>query len=442
MTVIVSADWLLPIAGEPIRDGAVHASGDRILRVGPRERLVTDNPDERTEHFEGSVLMPGLVNAHTHLALTVLARLIPPTDMLPFLQRVTAAVLAMSAEDLAASAALGANECLRSGVTCVGDIAYGPQPREACRRAGVAGVFFWEVLGVEADRLDDELRGREFPTSLEECASGRTRCGLSPHTAYTVGPGTLRRTAGLARSLGLPLAIHVSESEAEERLMLEGTGVLAPTAKRLADGFRSPGEGAVSYLDDLGVLDGAIAVHCVHLEPGDPERLAGRAKGVVLCPRSNEFLRNGAPPVSELERAGVPLALGTDSPASNTDLDLFAELRALRELAPHMTPARLLETVTRDGAAILGMTGVSGGLEAGVLGPGSFADLVAMDVGRTEQPEEAVVRLGGANRVRAVVSAGEWRIRDGSLVQDTTAVDVRAAKAREVAADAIALVDR
>ncbi|MDO8963244.1 MAG: amidohydrolase family protein, partial [Coriobacteriia bacterium] len=197
--MILTADWVLPVTGRPIRDGAVLARGARIEAVGTFEHVRAAAPDEAVESFEGCVLMPGLVNAHTHLSLTVLGGLIPPMPMRPFLSRVTAAILAMSDDDFAASAALGALESLRAGVTCVGDVVYGPEPLAACADAGLAGVFFWEVLGIDAGDLSGELAEREFPADLGACTRGRTRCGLSPHTAYTSGPELLRAAWNVAR---------------------------------------------------------------------------------------------------------------------------------------------------------------------------------------------------------------------------------------------------
>jgi cytosine/adenosine deaminase-related metal-dependent hydrolase len=336
--------------------------------------------------------------------------------MRPFLARVTAAVQAMTAADFEASAAEGALECLRAGVTCVGDIAYGPGPLAACAGLGLGGVFHWEVLGIAAEELEATLAARGFPA---DCAHGRARCGISPHTPYTCGPALLRRAADFARGRDLSFAVHVAESPAERELMLHGTGALADTAARLARGFTAPGVGSVAYLERLGVLPGALAVHCVSLEPGDAERLAA-ARGVALCPRSNAYLGNGAPPVAELRAAGVTLALGTDSAASNWDLDLFAEARALLALDAALTPRKLLRMLTRDGARALGLDDT-----VGALTPGLQADLAVVGTGPAPDPEAAVM------------AAGVWRVRGGEHTQPTRDIGEAAAAARGVAERAI-----
>jgi cytosine/adenosine deaminase-related metal-dependent hydrolase len=351
--------------------------------------------------------------------------------MRPFLARVTTAVEALTDSDLEASAALGALECLRNGVTCVGDITYGPEPLAACAGLGLAGVFYVEVLGTTEAELGALLTRRGFPREPGACARGRVRCGLSPHTPYTAGPGTLLACAAIARTSGASLAVHLAESPAERELMLHGTGPLSAVAERLAHGFESPGTGSVAYLESLGILGQVLAVHCANLEPGDPERLAV-ALGVALCPRSNAYLANGEPPVAALREAGVRLALGTDSAASTWDLDLLEEARALRKLDPALTAARLLEMVTVDGARVLGMGDVVGSLT-----PGLDADFAVLRVGDTDEPEAAVIATGGRERVVAVMAQGRWRVRDGRIVGHTAATELAAASAHAAAAQAI-----
>jgi cytosine/adenosine deaminase-related metal-dependent hydrolase len=431
--MIVTADWVLPVSGAPIAAGAV-LTGDagRITAVGALADVIAASPDESIERFDGCVIVPGLVNAHTHLSLTVLGGLVPPMPMRPFLARVTAAMTAMTDADLAASAALGALECLRGGVTCVGDIAYGPDPLAACGHLGLAGVVFWEVLGVAAEDLDATLARRGFPRTGAACAHGRLRAGLTPHSPYTVGPETLLAAAAIARETGASLAIHVAESPAERELMLHGTGPLAEVAARLAHGFAAPGIGSVAYLDRLGILSETLAVHCANLEPGDAALLAV-ARGVALCPRSNAYLGNGAPAAAALRESGVRLTLGTDSPASNRDLDLFEEARALLALDPGLGAARLLEMLTIDGARALGVDDT-----VGALSPGLQADLTVVRTGATTDPASAVVALGGRERIEAVMTAGCWRLRAGESTLPAEPVERAAAVAHRVAASAIA----
>lgn len=424
--MIVTADWLVPISGRPIRDGAVMVRGSRIEGVGTRAELRALFPGEAEERFPGCTIMPGLVNAHTHLSLTVLGGVLPRLRMRPFLAEVTKAVLAMSDDDLAASASLGAHESLACGVTTVGDIVYGPEALAACGDAGLGGVFYWEVLGIDAGDLSGELAEREFPSDGGSCATGRTRCAITPHTPYTSGPELLKAARNVARAHQASFAIHVSESRAERELMVMGTGPLAETSRRLALGFRVPHVGSVPYLDGLGVLDGAVAVHCVDVDSADISLLKRRVRGVVVCPRSNEWLDNGTPPIGQLSSAGVRLALGTDSTASCPDLDLFAEARAAREIDRGLSPRRLLAMMTADGARVLGLDGW-----CGAIAPGLQADLTLVETGATTDPEGELIARGGRSTVHSVLAAGIWRVRDGGAVFRTSGADRAAERARE-----------
>lgn len=431
--MIVTADWVLPVTARPIRGGAVLTRGARIEMVGTFEQVFAAAPDEPVERYDGCALMPGLVNAHTHLSLTVLGGLVPPTTMQPFLRRVTAAVHAMGDDDFAASASQGALESLRCGVTTVGDIAYGPEPLAACADIGVGGVFFWEVLGIEAHDLSGELAEIEFPAEVGACTTGRTRCGITPHAPYTSGPALLDAAWRVAQRHKVAFAIHVAESPAERELMLSGRGPLAAVAARTAHGFSAPGVSSVAYLEKLGVLRDALAVHCVNLEEGDARRLKKTARGVVLCPRSNAYLSNGEPPVAALATEGVRIALGTDSPASNHDLDLWEEARALRELDPTLTPRMLIAMLTREGAYVLGLE-----QSCGALAPGMQADLAIYRTGEATDPEADLVRGAGAGSTVAVMTAGVWRVRDGKPALPTLLIERASADARATVERALA----
>jgi cytosine/adenosine deaminase-related metal-dependent hydrolase len=226
--------------------------------------------------------------------------------------------------------------------------------------------------------------------------------------------------------------MHVAESQAEDDLVHRGEGPLSRLAGRLADGFVTPHSSTVAYLDRLGVLDRAIVVHGVRLDAGDIATLAKRSAGVVLCPRSNEFLRVGVAPGGRLDEAGVALALGTDSSASNRDLDLFEEGRALMRLHPGLTPADVLALVTSGGAHVLGF-----GEDRGRLREGARADLAAVRTGRVERPVEALVETADTSAVEAVMTGGEWRVLDGAACFDMEDIERAASRVREKARNAL-----
>ncbi len=406
--MLVAADWVVPMDGPPIKDGAVLVGGATVDAVGPAGTLAARNPKAHRHDHPGCIIAPGLINAHTHLSLSALSGLVESAPFHQWLDAIVPAIKALTADEIAASVAYGAAECIEHGITSVGDICYGPEAPAAAADEGVHGVFFWEINGVSPSEMAQVLAEREFPIDPRHACRRRTQCGLSPHAIYTSGPELLRGTHRFAADAGVAFALHVAESTAETELTLTGSGPLETVARKLAWGFRTPKTGPTRYLDRLGVLEGAIAVHCVYLEPGDARLLAQKTRGVVLCPRSNRYLRVGPAPAAEIVRAGARVALGTDSMASNGDLDLFEEARTLRKLDGSLTADRLLRMLTCDAAEVLGISGICGSLT-----PGKHADLVVVETGPTDDPYAALIEMGRRSTVRSVVSSGTWRVIDG-----------------------------
>ncbi len=422
--MLVTADWVLPVSREPLRDGAIVTHGDTIVAVGTRSDLEARFPAEESSHFDGGVITPGLVNAHTHLTLTALSGVVPSLPFAEWLPRLVAALKPWEIADHEASGVVGAEMSLASGVTVVGDIAYGAAEVVSASRAGLGGVFYWEVLGIGAQALAPTLGELRYP-ERPDAFGPRVTPGLSPHSPYTAGPELLRAVHEAGGRLDAPVAVHVAESAAEKELMHFGTGPLAGTAQRTALGFEAPGASTVAYLSSLGVLRGMTAVHLCELEPGDVELLADSVRGAVTCPRSNLYLHNPPPLVGPLLAAGIAVGVGTDSAASNVDLDLLGELRELHRAEPAIAPRALLELATVRGAEAIGVAD-----RFGVLEPGRQADFAVFALGRTEDPERALVEHGGTDRVVAVASGGRWRVRSGALVAHDAAAASRADAAR------------
>jgi len=427
---LLTAAWIVPVAGNPIPGGGVVVLGDRIIAVGPAEELRAAHPEAVETDLGDVVVTPGLVNAHTHLSLTALEGLVGPRDFPDWLAEVVPAMRAWGPEEHAASAALGAWRLLRSGTTAVGDIVYGPEALAAATGLGLAGTFYWEVLGIPAEDLAAVLDASGFPGFPQGCARD-ARYGLSPHSPYTSGPELLTAVHALAQELGVPFAIHVAESPAETDLLLDGTGPLAEVAGRAAVGFSAPGEDAVAYLYRLRVLHGAAAVHLGQAVEADLPLIADVAAGAVTCPRSNTYLGNAIAPVPSLLQWRVPVGVGTDSAASNHDLDLLSECRALGARYPELSAETLLDIATRGGATVLGIADIVGTLE-----PGKRADLAAFRLGEVrENPASAIVERGGHDTLVATMAGGRWRVWHGEPAEDipVAAIMHDALRARETA---------
>lgn len=425
--MLITADWVLPVSRPPIRNGAVVVDNGVIAEVGRLDELVGHPYARERFEFGDCVLMPGLVNAHTHLSLSSMEGLLAPEAFDLWLPKLVEAMRAWDPDDFAASAALGAQRCIEAGVTVVGDIVYGPEAAAAAADAGVGGVFYWEAIGVEGQRLYAELERMEFPADHVSACGGRARCGLSPHSTYTSGPSLLKAVHEAALELKAPVAVHVAESTAEVELLAHGTGPLKQTAERMAKGFVAPGTGPVAYLDRLGVLDGATAVHLGQMLPTDIPRLAATTRGVVTCPRSNRHLSNRTPRVHRMLLAGIPVGVGTDSAASNSDLDLLEEVRLLKSLDPKLTATHLVQLATASGAVAIGVEDRYGILERGMQ-----ADIAVFKTGPTDSPEEAVIANGGRETTEAVLADGVWRILSGKA---TVSSDKGAGAAAQRAAD-------
>jgi cytosine/adenosine deaminase-related metal-dependent hydrolase len=377
--VILSADWVLTMDGPPLRGGSVVVRDGRIEAVEAR--------DQGGERFPGCVILPGLVNAHSHLEYVGMSGFGDGLAFDAWLADHIERRRALVSGDYLGQARAAAHACLACGVTTVADCCYEGTTVEACLHAGLRAIVY-----VEAFSAQRPLRER-IAARLDELDPGPSlvRLGVSPHAPYTVTAEDFRMLVGLARERGLPVATHLLESEREE-LHVDAFGdVLGPDT---------------------------LAIHAVKLDEQDVRLLAELDVPVAHCPRSNALLGCGAAPLRALLDAGVRVGIGTDSPASALDLDLWSELRAAimisraREARPDaLSAAEVLEMATAGGARALGLDG-----EIGSLTPGKAADLTVLDLSASgflpwHDPVSAAVYGGRPERIVFTMTAGEVRYR-------------------------------
>jgi cytosine/adenosine deaminase-related metal-dependent hydrolase len=366
----LAARWVLPIAGPAIECGAVLLGADgRIAAVGP-DPVVPRPPDVLGEHFADGILLPGLINTHTHLELTGLDLGPPDSDFSEWIGRVRAIKETRSAEMFLAAARLGLADCHSAGVTTIADTGDSGSVIRAMAEAGASGLAYQEVFGPHPEQWAESLAGlRSRVEALGRFAGGRVRLGLSPHAPYTVSGPLYAAVAEWAVRDRLPLAVHLAESRAESELMEHGSGRFAEAWRRR--GIPIPGgtgRSPVEWLDQHGVLaERTLCIHLVQAAAADLARLADRGCAVAHCPLSNAAHGHGTAPLAEFLRYGLRVGLGTDSVLSVSHLDLLAEARAARVLAG-LDAESALGLCTLGGAAALGLDGETGSLEVGKWG--------------------------------------------------------------------------
>lgn len=404
---VLSADWVVPVEGAPIENGAVAIAEDgRIAAVGRTDELGDG------VRYEQAIILPGFVNAHSHLEYAVYAGFGDGLRFADWIGLHVARKARIAVEDMEAIARLGALECLRSGITTVGDCSFSGAAAVACANLGLRGVVFLEVFGVSGAPIEE--RFEPMRERIAGSLSDRVRLGVSPHAPYTCTIELYRACA----ELGLPIATHLAESAAETEFLRSGTGGWESFSSMLVPPLGTTG---IRALADAGLLDShVLAAHCVQVDEEEIALLAAHDVAIAHCPRSNAILGCGVAPLRELVDAGIRVCIATDSPASTPSFDMFDEMRAAltaaraRELRPDaLTAAEALELATLGGARALGQE-----QELGSLVPGKQADLTILSLADTpfvpwEDPVTATVLGGSPDRVVATLVSGEPRFERG-----------------------------
>ena len=364
--------WLLPISQSPLRDAWVHLDGGRIVAFGawrPGDRLPPDGVD-----LGEAAVLPGLVNAHTHLELSWMRGRVPKNDTFPaWIRSVIALRSAGSQPDvITKSITQGIDEARAFGTAVIGDVSNTLASSAPLRDREMPALVFHELLGFMAEKAP-AVAAQGLEALAKSSDTDLLRHTLSPHAPYSVSPPLFQEIGkALRHRRNARTTVHLGESDAEIQFLRDGTG---PFRSMLADlgawdpSWMPPKCGPVEYMDRLGLLDERMAVvHGVQLGVPELRRLADRQSTLVTCPRGNRLTCAGTPPIAEFFESGVRVAVGTDSLAGVPDLNLFAELAELRRLAPQVAAGRLLEAATANGAYALGFEADFGTIETGKRG--------------------------------------------------------------------------
>lgn len=414
MITLWSADWVLPVLGEPIRDGALTERDGRILAVGTRRDLAATDHD-RERHVDGCII-PGLVNAHTHLQYSQMADLGRGsyTDFPDWAGRFQARFTAPD-NDWYAAAREGAEAAIRAGTTAIADVVTAVEALPVITEYGLRGIAYWEVMAWSS-RGWAETGRRACEEVLRK--HDHLQIGISPHAPYSLDEDVLADLTTLARELGVRRHIHLAESRAELEFIASGTGPQAATLRNwgLSDFALlqrgGSGQRPVAYVEGLGGLgpDCHIA-HGIYVDADDRALLRRNGTAVALCPRSNAVIGLDEVPIADYLRERNPIAVGTDSLSSAPSLDLLADVALLAEIAERQgyheddLDARLLTAATLGGAQAMGLD--TDDHPAGALQPGWACDLALVERTGSSAGEvlRAVVR-DGAGAVSGTVVGG------------------------------------
>ena len=430
MTTLYCAQWVLPVSSAAVEDGAVAVERTRIAAVGPREQLAAQFPGAACHDFGEAAILPGLVNCHTHLELTAMRGYLEreESDFFRWLRKLTKARLELlTPDDVYASAAWGAVEAARAGITCVGDASdQAAAALAALRDIGLRGIVYQEVFGPDPSTASEQIA--KLKGKVERLRAAETdlvRVGVSPHAPYTVSAALVQAIADYAISNRLAVMMHAVESRAETLLMREGRGPFAEGLAGRGIVWHAPGISTVQYLNGLGVLQHArpLLAHCITVDEQDIETLAATGARVAHCPKSNAKLGHGIAPYKDFLKRGVKTGLGSDSVASNNTCDLLEEARFAMLLARAHTSVNesllsvddALATATLGGARALGMDH-----QTGVLAEGMQADLIVVALDGEHQlpvfdPASALIGASSGRDVRLTVVAGREIYRDGRV---------------------------
>lgn len=395
-----------------VENGRVYKDGSVVdADVGVRDGLIAEvgevDDADRVVDASDSLVLPGMVNAHTHASMTLLRGYADDLPLQTWLEDHIWRVEAhLTPEDIRVGAQLAAVEMIRSGTTAFADMYFEmDEVADVVEESGMRATLGYGIItvGKDDEEVREELReGIEFARENDGAADGRVSTMVTPHAPYTCDDETLCEAAEEARDTGVTVHTHLSETADEVGDIVEQEDARPP-----------------EYLDSLGVFDGdAYVAHGVHLDSNDIELLASKGVGVAHCPSANMKLASGTAPVADMLDAGVTVGIGTDGPASNNTLDMLKEARhaALvaknREADASVVPARAaLDAATRGGAELLGT-------DAGVIEEGRPADLAVVDMDaphltpKHDLVSHAIYAANGAD-VTATIVDGEVLMEDG-----------------------------
>ena len=367
------ARWVLPITSPPIQDGWVEIVDGLVTSIGssqPAYSLGASSVD-----LGEAVIMPGLVNAHTHLELSGLRGSIPRATSMPEWVRAVMSARASFISPSVAQLSDAASECRGFGTALVGDISNTLESLDTFLVESIDATLFHEFLGFDVEADEAKILIEPLVSRIAERVHGRVQVRAAAHAPYSV-------SAELFRAIGQlpgPRSVHLAESEEEVEFLISGKGPwrdILEERGRMDCGWVPPRARPVEYLESVGWLrEDTIVVHGVQLVDDEIDRLVKAGSTLVVCPRSNDWTGAGVPPIAKFYAKGLRVAIGTDSLASAPDLSIFKEVAEIRRLAPNVPASKVLRSAT-----IVGAQGLGRGRSHGAIEPGRRAVLIRVEL--------------------------------------------------------------
>ncbi|MDP3629908.1 MAG: amidohydrolase family protein, partial [Actinomycetota bacterium] len=393
--MLLLARYILPVSAPHIEDGGVLVRDGEIVAVGLRSDLLAAYPNEEVRDYGLAALMPGFVDLHTHFEYATFRGVVNDAPYSQWKMQVMSKEAELTPDDWDESAVLGAIESIRSGITTIADVTVSGTSIAPTAQAGLRGVIYREVStmdrsqvgGVVSAALDDVVRWQE------RVDPALVTIGLAPHSPYSCHPTLFKAVADAAGERDLPVAIHLAGSRDEYDFIKYGSSSLGQDY-RAQSGWGDvvwlpTGVSPVQYVYQWGILEvpNVLAVHCVHLDSADVDTLARNDVAIAYCARCNLKLGMGIAPLQAFISHDIRVGIGTDSPASNSTVDFFDEMRigllvqrGLAGEAQFYTSERFVRMATLEGARALKIDHLVGSLEAG-----KRADIIAVDLSRSHQ---------------------------------------------------------
>ena len=413
--MLLCAQYVLPITAEPLQNGAVLVRNGAIRDIGTADMLKLRYPDEEVTDFGMAAIIPGLIDLHTHLENAVMRGIVHDVPYTTWIMSIMQKSMKMDVSDWYDSAILGGLEALSSGITTVADITATGAACTATQKLGMRSVIYRDVGAMDKRRIDYAMRLAENDIMhwREEVDGDRITIGIAPTAMYACHPSVMGKVSEFARREGVPVAMHVAGNREEYNFIKYGSSPFSVHTMDQKRGFVEippwlpTGVTPVRYALNWGAFesDNVLAIHCVHVDDKDIQKLKEYDVAVAVCPRCNAQLGMGVAPINEFLRAGLRVGLGTDSPAATDSTDILIEMRIgmlvqrAVNVGTFLDSQTMLEMSTIGAARALKLDDKIGSLEVG-----KRADIVAIDLSGSHQtpttdPVSAIVNATSGSDV-------------------------------------------